>query len=97
MSNQGNSISELALQTAAISRRVEHLESLAQERAITEAREDERDKALYARLDRMEGQIKDTREEIKDMRGIGAKGLWVFMSAILVGFATFIIKGGLSP
>lgn len=96
VSNQGNSISEITKAHGALSGRVDHLESLAQERAITEAREDERDKALYDRLDRMEKSIEVTNKDIKDLRGIGAKALWVFISAIIVAAAAFVVKGGLA-
>ena len=96
IAKQGESISSVAQEYLSLKSRVAHLEELAQSRAITEAREDERDKALYERLDRMETQIKDTRGEIKDIRGIGSKALWVFISAIIVAAAAFMIKGGLA-
>lgn len=96
VSNHGTSISAMVENHAALSRRVEHLEALAQARAITEAREDERDKALYDRLDRMDDEIKGTRGEVKDIRSIAAKAIWVFISAFIVAGATFVIKGGLS-
>lgn len=88
VAQQGTSISSSIQNQASLTVRIERLESLAQARAITEAREDERDKALYARLDRME-------LKIGAIEGIGSKALWVFISTIIVAGATFIIKGGL--
>lgn len=94
VAQQGTSISTVIQSTATLLTRIEKLESLAQARAITEAREDERDKALYARLDRMDDAIEKARDEIQDIRGIGAKALWVFISAIILAITTFLIKGG---
>lgn len=95
VSNQGNSISTVVEGQAALIRRVEQLEALSRAREITEAREDERDKALYDRLDRMDKSIAENNTKIENLKAIGAKALWVFMSAFIVGAATFIIKGGL--
>ena len=91
---QGTTIAEAVKAQAVLNERVLQLEQLAQSRAITEAREDERDKALYERLTRMETSIADTRGEVREIKGIGAKALWVFISAILVAVATFLVKGG---
>lgn len=88
MSQHGNSISELVKAHSSLDDRVKRLEELAQSRAITEAREDERDKALYGRLDRMEA-------EIKGIKGIGSKALWVFIAAIITAVSTFVLRGGL--
>jgi hypothetical protein len=82
-------ISEIVNEAVALDMRVRSLENLAQTRAITEAREDERDKALYDRLSRIEDQI-------KDIRGFGSKALWIIGGVLLTAVATFIIQGGLA-
>ena len=105
-SNQGTTIATLVTAQADFLKRLERLEALAQMRAITEAREDERDKALYNRLDRMEDQIQavksdlqkqieETKKDLMSFKGLGVKALWVFVSAFIVAFAAWIIKGGL--
>jgi len=53
----GESLSALTSNLEEHDLRLKTLEGLAQIRAIAEAREDERDKNLYARLDRMDAQI----------------------------------------
>jgi len=57
-------------------------------RKIAEAREDERDKALYSRLDRIE-------KDIDGIKGLGSKALWVVGSAVILAIVTFALKGGL--
>jgi hypothetical protein len=63
---------------------------------VTEAREDERDKALYERLTRMEDQIKETRGEIKEIKGLGGRALWIVGSVVLTAIVAWVIKGGLA-
>lgn len=89
-------MSELVNQTSSLTRRVEHLEAQAQARAITEAREDERDKALYERLDRMEGSIKTVDGKVEGLRGGVSKAVWIFGAAIITAFAAWLIKGGMA-
>ena len=107
VSTQGTSLARTVDVQADFLKRLEKLEMLAQVRAITEAREDERDKALYSRLDRMEDQIKETqislhnqieetKKDLMSVKGVGFKALWVFISAILVAAAAFLVRGGLS-
>jgi hypothetical protein len=86
---QRESISEIVKEAVALDMRVRSLEALAQTRAITEAREDERDKALYDRLTRIE-------EQIKDIRGLGGKVAWLIGSLLLTALVAFVIKGGLA-
>lgn len=93
---QREAISEIVKEAVALDMRVRTLESLAQTRAVTEAREDERDKALYERLTRMEDAIKETRGEVKDIKGAGGKALWIIGGLLITAIFTFIIKGGLA-
>jgi hypothetical protein len=93
---QNDRIAEIIKEAFAIGARVRALESYAQSRAIVEAREDERDKALYDRLARMEDHITDTKSEIKGIKGLGAKVLWTIASALILALVTFVLKGGLA-
>jgi regulator of replication initiation timing len=93
---QRQTISDIVKEAVALDMRVRSLETFAQTRAVAEAREDERDKALYERLTRMEDQIKETRGEIKEIKGIGSKALWIVGSALLTALVAFVIKGGLA-
>jgi hypothetical protein len=90
VAKQGESISTVTQECIALKIRLVRLEDLAQSRAITEAREDERDKALYDRLDRMEG-------DIKSIKGLGFKALGVVGAAIALALVSFLIKGGFAP
>jgi hypothetical protein len=89
-------IREGVREAVAIEARVRILEAYAQTRAVTEAREDERDKALYERLTRMEDQIKETRGEIKEIKGLGGRALWIVGSVVLTAIVAWVIKGGLA-
>lgn len=69
--------------------RLDALESAQQDRRVKDAEEIGREKAMQADIGTM-------KEDIKSIKGIGSKALWVFVSAILLAFAGFIIKGGLA-
>ena len=97
----GESISTVTKVAEDHERRLAYLEQLAQSRAITEAREDERDKALYKRLDGVDTEIAslrvETTKEFNAIKGVGSKALWVFFSAIILAVAAFVIRGGFAP
>lgn len=84
---QRETISEIVNEAVALDMRVRSLEGLAQTAAITKAREDARDEALYERLSRIEDQI-------KDIRGVGSKALWIIAGGILAGIVAFMMAGG---
>lgn len=88
ITRQGEIISAIVKDVFALQARVQTLELYAETRRITEAREDERDKALYGRLDRIE-------KDVDSIKGIGAKALWIVGSAIILAAVGFVLKGGL--
>ena len=79
--------------------RVEGLEQWRHSQNIVDAREDERDKALYRRLDAIEDSIKSVRDEGKEntdsITGFGWKIFWLVAATCVGVFVTFILKGGL--
>lgn len=66
-------------------------------RLVAEAREEERDKALYGRLDRIDASVKDTKDNIQSMRGVWTRILWiaagVLVPAVILGVAGVLVFG----
>lgn len=97
----GEALTSLTDRTGDHGKRLDRLEELAQARAITEAREDERDKALYRRLDEMDAKIekmsKDTKADIAAIRGPLVKAVGIVLGAILLAIVTFMVAGGFAP
>jgi hypothetical protein len=96
ITRHGESISSVIERVMLMDARLKLVEEYWVTRKIAEAREDERDKALYERLDRTDADIKALRSEVKDMKGVGAKALWVIAGAVLLAVTTWVIKGGLA-
>lgn len=88
LTRHGEILSSYADRMALMDARLKLVEEYTVTRKIAEAREDERDKALYTRLDRIE-------RDIDGIKGLGAKALWVIGSAVLVALVAFVLKGGL--
>lgn len=82
-------ILEIVKEAVAIEARVRALETSNQNRAIVEAREDERDKAMQERLARLE-------DGIQAIRGSGSKVIWTIASAVILAVVAFVLKGGLN-
>ena len=55
-----------------------------------------RDVEEVAREHTMQSDIAAMKDDIKSIKGIGSKALWIFVSSIIVAFAGFMLKGGLS-
>lgn len=70
--------------------RIAALEEHRQERRVIDAGDAERGKALVA-------DVASMKADISSIKGTFAKALWIFVSAIIVAFATFLIRGGLAP
>lgn len=64
------------------------------------AREEERDKSLYRRLGEIEASIEDSRKEsaagIREIKGTWARVQWIIITAVVIAFAAFVLKGGLA-
>lgn len=103
---QAEMISEIVREALALDVRVRSLEGLAQTRAITEAREDERDKALYDRLGRIEKNVEGFEgvsvkvatltKDVDSIKGGVSKILWTIVLTVVAAIAGFAIKGGFS-
>lgn len=97
----GESITALTGTAVEQEKRIARLEELAQSRAITEAREDERDKALYRRLDLMDAEIAalrtETRKEFGAIKGVAARALGIFFGALILAVVAFLVSGGFAP
>lgn len=92
----GESISALTQAHNSLEMRVRTLEAKEQSNEVIRAREDERDKSLYEKLGRMEDQIKETRFEIKGIKSVGSKALWIVGSTTLTGITLFVVKAVLT-
>lgn len=68
--------------------RLKTLEQDHLERRIDRAREEERDKNLMARLDRMDGKI-------GGIEANGSKLLWLVLGSVIVTVVGFVLSGGL--
>jgi hypothetical protein len=99
-------IREAAKEAVAIDARVRVLEAYAQTRAITEAREDERDKVLYERLskierktDALEGidtKVATIKADVDSIKGNFSKASWAALASLIGAIVFFIVKGGLN-
>ena len=67
---------------------------------LTAAREDERDKSLYRRLDEIEKSVEavqtEARAGLKEIKGAASRVQWIVISAVIGVIITFIFKGGFS-
>jgi hypothetical protein len=91
------SIGEIVKSVASLSDDVKKLGEWQMTRLVAEAREEERDKALYGRLDRIDASVNGTKDDIKAMRGVWTRILWiaagVVVPAIIVGVAGLLVFG----
>lgn len=86
---QGEGHTALQNRQNALSNRIEKLEALAQERAIIEARENARDERVLERIDALA-------TEVNKLKAIGAKAIWIFVGALCLAFARWVLAGGLN-
>lgn len=85
---QGQSISAIVETAMALAERVRNLESYVQQRAVMEARDEERDKALYEKL-------AEIKADIAGIRTFGQKIQWTVIVTVIGAIVAFIIKGKL--
>jgi hypothetical protein len=98
LTRHGESLSTTVERVLLLDARLKLVEEYSITRKIAEAREDERDKSLKDQLQRMQDEISalrtETRDEIKSIKGVGAKALWIVVGAIILAITTFALKGG---
>jgi len=89
-SDLAKSVGALAEETAAQARWRRELELVA-------AREEERDKALYQRLDSIDKQIEEVREEsraaAKEVRGVWVRVQWIIITTVIGGIVGWLVMG----
>jgi hypothetical protein len=87
--SHARSLTEIVKAIAAHDIDLKKLEEWRMTRLIAEAHEEERDKALYGRLDRID-------ESIKAMRGVWSRIVWIaagtVIPAVLAGLAVIVVQ-----
>jgi predicted flavoprotein YhiN len=100
ITRHGESLSTTLERVLLMDARLKLLEEYSITRKIAEAREDERDKNLKDQLQRMQDEISalrtETRDEIKSIKGVGTKALWIVAGAVILAITTWALKGGLT-
>ena len=95
--SHARSLTEIVNVVGELSVDMKKLEEWQMTRLLAEAREEERDKALYGRLDRIDTSINGTKDDIKAMRGVWTRILWiaagVIIPAALLGIALVMVYG----
>jgi hypothetical protein len=95
--SHARSIGEIVKTVASLGDDVKKLGEWQMTRLVAEAREEERDKALYGRLDRIDASVNGTKEDIKAMRGVWTRILWiaagVLVPAVILGVAAVLVFG----
>lgn len=90
VSDAARMVTSLTDELSSIKGRLKALEEAHQENRVRGAVEVERDKALQS-------DIANIKDDIKSIKSLGKWALLIFIGAIITAFATFVIKGGLSP
>ena len=100
ITRHGESLSTTLERVLLMDARLKLVEEYSITRKIAEAREDERDKNLKDQLQRMQDEISalrtETRDEIKSIKGVGTKALWIVAGAVILAITTWALKGGLT-
>lgn len=95
------SISALVDELGKANQRIHAIEEARAQRQVLEARMEEReaarDAALDVRLKAIEESLKETRDDVKAIKGFGWKMIGVVTAAIVLAFVAFVIRGGLAP
>jgi hypothetical protein len=95
LTRHGEIMSSYADRLSLMDARLKLVEEYTVTRKIAEAREDERDKALYERLDRMDGKMKTIETDVNGIKGLGTKALGIVGSALLLALVAWVLKGNL--
>jgi hypothetical protein len=84
------SLSELVMFQNALGERITELEHDQHQRALLEARKEERDVAMktwQASVDK----------RLESIQGVGTKLLWIVATGVIGVFLAFIVRGGMAP
>ena len=91
---------ELAKSVGALTQEIAGLKDWRTSMNLTAAREDERDKSLYRRLDEIEESVEavqtEARAGLKEIKSAAARVQWIVISAVIGVVITFVFKGGFS-
>lgn len=102
------SLSEIVIRVGDLIKGVGSLDATVDRLVVDKAVREETDKNLKDRLDRIEARIKEHNDGVKDqiklmndkLGSLKSVAWWtfsVFVGALLVAFANFIVRGGLAP
>lgn len=89
-SDLARSHTELTNMVGRVDNRVDALETSWQDERVDKAARVERDIAI-------KNDIASVKSDVASIKATFAKALWVFISAVIVAFATFLIRGGMAP
>ena len=89
VSDQARTLTALTVEGNGVRSRLDRLEEAHQERRVKDAEEVAREKAMQVDIAAM-------KSDINAIKGTGSKALWIFIAAILLAFAGWILKGGLA-
>lgn len=93
--------SDLAKSVGALSVEIGNQSEWRRQQELVQVREDERDAALYRRLDAIESRIDEVQNEsrasAKEIRGVWVRIQWIIISAVMTGLVGWIVFGGHAP
>jgi chromosome segregation ATPase len=76
--------------------RLAALEADRHQRDIYAVRTEEQYRHLERMIASLQGAIKEARDETKALKQLGGRALWVFISAIILAAAKWVLDGGLA-
>ena len=93
--------SDLAKSVGVLSSEIAGQAEWRRQQELVQVREDERDAALYRRLDAIESRIDEVQNEsrasAKEVRGVWVRIQWIIISAVMTGLVGWIVFGGHVP
>ena len=93
--------SDLAKSVGVLSEEIAEQATWRRQQELVQVREDERDAALYKRLDSIDRRIDEVRDEsraaAKEVRGVWVRIQWIIITAVVTGLVGWIVFGGQDP
>ena len=93
----GETISHLTESQREHHERIAALEADRHQRDIYAVRIEEQFRRLESLISMLQASVQEARNETKELKKLGGKALWVFIGAIVLAAAKWIIDGGLAP